>query len=221
MPHAVATPSLLARASAALGQRNADLARGLAAAEPRADVEFSDTPQGVPSVVVAGAPLCSRHRPLDEAARLVDRIDLIENAVVVVLGFGAGYHVRLLAERLGRGGLLVVFEPDLGLLRAVLERIDHSSWLRDAMVLFVTDPADRGALASKLEGAEAIIAQGVAFLEHPPSRGRLGARAARLSALVGELVAAAKTTLLTTLMRSVDTVRNQLSSRRPASASAA
>jgi hypothetical protein len=191
MPDTVATPSLLARTTACLGSRNADLARKLAATEPRGDVAFTDTPQRVPAVAVAGTPLCSRHRPLDEAARLVERVDLVEHAVVVVLGFGAGYHVQSLAQRLGRAGVVVVFEPDLGLLRAVLERIDHSSWLKEASVLFVTDPADRGALAAKLEGAESIIAQGVAFL-------------------FGEIVTATKTTFLTTLMRSVDTVRNLL-----------
>jgi hypothetical protein len=210
MPDTVATPSLLARTTACLGSRNADLARKLAATEPRGDVAFTDTPQRVPAVAVAGTPLCSRHRPLDEAARLVERVDLVEHAVVVVLGFGAGYHVQSLAQRLGRAGVVVVFEPDLGLLRAVLERIDHSSWLKEASVLFVTDPADRGALAAKLEGAESIIAQGVAFLEHPPSRPRIGQQSGQLTTLFGEIVTATKTTFLTTLMRSVDTVRNLL-----------
>jgi hypothetical protein len=210
MPDTLATPSLLARTTACLGSRNADLARKLAATEPRSDVTFTDTPQGVPAVAVAGMPLCSRHRPLDEAARLVDEVDLVEHAVVVVLGFGAGYHVQSLAQRLGRAGVIVVFEPDLGLLRTVLERIDHSSWLKEASVLFVTDPADRGALAAKLEGAESIIAQGVAFLEHPPSRPRIGQQSGQLTALFGEIVTATKTTFLTTLMRSVDTVRNLL-----------
>jgi pyruvate-formate lyase-activating enzyme len=210
MPDTVATPSLLDRTTACLGSRNADVARKLAATEPRGDVAFTDTPQGVPAVAVAGTPLCSRHRPLEEAARLVERVDLVEHAVVVVLGFGAGYHVRTLAERLGRAGVIVVFEPDLGLLRAVLERIDHTSWLKEASVLFVTDATDRGALASKLEGAESIIAQGVAFLEHPPSRPRIGGLGGKLSTLFGEIVTATKTTFLTTLMRSVDTVRNLL-----------
>ncbi|MHC4082458.1 MAG: 6-hydroxymethylpterin diphosphokinase MptE-like protein [Planctomycetota bacterium] len=210
MPDTVATPSLLARTTACLGSRNADVARKLAATEPRGDVTFTDTPQGVPAVALAGTPLCSRHRPLDEADRLVERVDLVEHAMVVVLGFGAGYHVRSLAERLGRAGVIVVFEPDLGLLRAVLERIDHSSWLKEASVLLVNDPADRGALAAKLEGAESIIAQGVTFLEHPPSRPRIGRQSGQLTALFGEIVTATKTTFLTTLMRSVDTVRNLL-----------
>ncbi len=210
MTQTVASPSALAANLAALGKRNADLESRIAAAAARADVVFADTDQGVPSVAIGATPLCSRHRPLDEADRLADRADLVEHAVVVVLGFGAGHHVRRLAERMGRAGVIVVFEPDVGLLRAVLERIDHSAWLQPASVLFITDPGDRGALARKLDGAESIIAQGITFLEHPPSRRRLADASRQFRMLVSELVKATKTTFLTTLMRSVDTVRNLL-----------
>lgn len=206
----VATPSALQGNLSSLGERNTDLVERIRAAAPRPDVVFDPTPQDVPSVSLAGLPLCSRHRPLEEAARLADRIDLVEHAVVCVLGFGAGYHVQELARRLDGTGLIIVFEPDVGLLRAVLSRIDHSSWLRSGMVVFVTDPSDRGELAGKLQDAESIIAQGVCFLEHPPSRLRLEPDGASFSALVGEMVRAVKTSFMTTLMRSTDTVRNLL-----------
>ncbi len=210
MPSTVTASSALAANLACLGERNADLARKLAGAPPRDDVVFTDTAQGVQSVSAGGTPLCSRHRPLDEAEHLAGEIDLVENAVVVALGFGAGYHVQRVAERLGRAGLVVVFEPDLGLLRAVLDRIDHSAWLSRALVVFVTDPADRGALAGKLQDGEALIAQGVAFLEHPASRRRLGRAGGEFSRIFREHVDAATTVFLTTLMRSVDTIRNLL-----------
>ncbi len=101
MPQTVTLPSALAANLGCLGERNAELARKLGAVEPRRDVVFAETPQEVPSVMLAGTPLCSRHRPLDEAARLAESVDIVEHAVAVVLGFGAGYHVRALAERLG------------------------------------------------------------------------------------------------------------------------
>ncbi len=210
MPQAVATPTPLEANLACLVGRNADVAQRLAASAPRGDAAFELTAQGVPCLLLGGVPLCSRHRPLDEAARLAAQVDLVKSAVVVVLGFGAGYHVQVIAERLDRAGIIVVFEPDLSLLRAVLERIDHASWLRRASIVFVTDPEDRGVLAGKLQGAESIIAQGVAFLEHPASRERLGTSGRQFGELFGELVAANKTTLMTTLMRAPDTVRNLL-----------
>ncbi|MHC4993031.1 MAG: hypothetical protein ACYTGC_18815 [Planctomycetota bacterium] len=210
MPQTITPPSVLAANLGCLGRRNAELAAVLDAATPRPDAVFADTPQGVPSLALGGTPLCSRHRPLDEAARLAAQVDLVKHAVVVVLGFGAGYHVRALAERLGDAGIIVVFEPDRSLLRSVLERIDHSAWMRGAQLLFVTDGDDRGTLARKLEGAESVIAQGVAFMEHPPSRRRIGDRASSFTSSFAELVSACKITFATTLMRSVDTVRNML-----------
>ncbi|MEE8459870.1 MAG: 6-hydroxymethylpterin diphosphokinase MptE-like protein, partial [Phycisphaerales bacterium] len=210
MPQTITPPSVLAANLGCLGRRNAELAAALDAVAPSHDAVFSDTPQGVPSLSVGGTALCSRHRPLDEAARLASQLDLVEHAVIVVMGFGAGYHVRAIAERLGDSGIIVVFEPDLGLLRSVLEQVDHTSWMRGTQLLFVTDALDRGTLARKLEGAESIIAQGVAFLEHPPSRRRIGDLAGQFTSNFAELVTASKITFMTTLMRSVDTVRNLL-----------
>ncbi|MHC4946711.1 MAG: 6-hydroxymethylpterin diphosphokinase MptE-like protein [Planctomycetota bacterium] len=200
--------SALSANLAALGERHADLARRLRDIEPDPQVTFRPTPQDVPAADRAGRPLCSRHRPLDEGRRLADGIDVVENATVVVVGFGLGYHVRALAERLDRTGVIIVFEPDLPLLRAALERVDHAAWLAGAPVVFVTDPADRGALGTALTGLEPILAQGVAFLDHPASRARLAEPAGLFRATFADFVDTAKTTFSTTLMRSVDTIRN-------------
>jgi hypothetical protein len=200
----------LDRNLARLGRLNQDLASRLRRTAPRPDVRFEPSSQGALTATLGGRQLCSRHRPLEEARRLTDPIDLLEHAVVVVLGFGLGHHVEALVRRVGPAGVVVVFEPDLGLLRAVLERIDHSSWLDTAPLVFITDPLDRGTLAAKLHGAEAIIAQGVRFLEHPAGRWRLAEEAPRFTAAFAEFVSTVKTTLLTTLLRSVETVRNLL-----------
>ncbi len=204
----LAAQSFLTANLNALGQRNADLAEQLAAVDPHPGLIFQESGQAVPAATLDGRQLCSRHRPLDEAERLVKDVDLIEHAVVVVLGFGLGYHVQRLAERGDKATLIVVFEPDLALLRSVLERIDHTRWMRDALIMFITDPTDRGTLARKLSGAEAILAQGVTFLEHPASRARLGDRSALFTSTLKDFVSSAKVTLTTTLMRTVDTVRN-------------
>ncbi|MHC5029008.1 MAG: hypothetical protein ACYTGR_19840, partial [Planctomycetota bacterium] len=90
-----------------IGERNVEFAAALRATAPSTALEFVETPQGVPAAVLDGRPLCSRHRPLDEAARLAGQVDLVENAVVIVLGFGLGYHVQHLAEAMGRAGVIV------------------------------------------------------------------------------------------------------------------
>lgn len=193
---------------AALGALNGDVCERLRLTSPAGNLAWADTEDRTPSAALDGRWLASRRRPLDEARRFADGVNLIEHAVVVVLGFGLGYHVQRLAERLGKAGLIVVFEPDVPVLRAVLERVDHSAWLKDSMVAFITDEHDRAALAGKLRGAETLLAQGAEFLEHPGSRARLGERSGTFSTTFREFVTGAKTTLMTTLMRSVDTVRN-------------
>lgn len=207
---ATATKSHFAANLAALGDRNRDLAALLGTRRISPDLQVSDTTQGVAAGVYRGRQLCSRHRPMDEAERLVADLDLVQNATIVVNGFGMGYHVKQLAGRFGRAGLIVVFEPDLDLLRSVFELVDHSSWMQDALLLFITDPTDRGMLAQKLNGSESVLAQGVAFLDHPASRRRIGEDANRFGSMFSDYIATAKLTLMTTLVRSVDTIRNLL-----------
>jgi hypothetical protein len=185
-----------------LGRSHRDLAERLALTSPPADL--------VPAVVLNGRPLCSRHRPLDEAQRLVEGIDLVEHAVVVVFGFAGGYHVQALAQRMQRAGVIIVVEPDISLLRGVMERVDLTPALETSNIVWITDIDDRAALAARLDGAESILAQGIEYLEHPASRARLGEATARFSEHLAGYVATARTTLMTTLMRSAETVRNLL-----------
>jgi hypothetical protein len=203
-----AVESKLSKNLAALGMRNAELADLLPLAMPCEHLCFGETADGVITATIDGKQLCSRHQPLDEAQRQIEGVDLVEHAVVVVMGFGLGYHVQKLAERSQKATLIVVFEPNVSLLRDVFDQIDHSHWLGSALVLFVTDADDRGSLARKLDGAESILAQGVHFFEHPASKQRLGNSAGRFGKLFSDFMASAKTTLTTTLMRSADTIRN-------------
>jgi hypothetical protein len=193
---------------AALGERNADIARRIRQTPPPADLVFEQSTQGPPTATLGGLRLASRHRPLDEGHRLAETVDLVEHATIVALGFGLGYHLRFVAEQLQRTGVIIVFEPDIALLRGVLERIDHSQWLRETLVVFLADPADHAGLGRKLAGGESVIAQGVAFLEHPASRNRLTEAGRAFRSTFTDYVANAKTTLMTTLVRAVDTTRN-------------
>lgn len=95
----VSPRDMLTRNVSALSERHRDLAEQLTIATAPVDLQFYETPDGVPGALLGGKQLCSRHRPLEEASRLVDSIDLVEHAVVVVFGFGVGYHVQRLAER--------------------------------------------------------------------------------------------------------------------------
>ena len=196
--------------SASGGERNAAIAAALRQSAPTDDLVFLDTDEPAPSALYRGSALASRRRPLDEAHRLIEPVDLVEHAVIVIHGFGLGHHVQALAERLGRKGIIIVLEPDVGLLRAVFERIDHSRWLGSANVIIVTDPADSAGLSRALEGCESVLSLGVAFIDHPASRARLAGGDAALvfSRTFRDHMDAARTTMMTSLVRAADTVRN-------------
>lgn len=205
-----AKTTLLEANLAGLGERNADVVRLIRQIAPTGDVEFSEAPDGAMTATQQGRRLASGRAPLDEANRFADGVDLVEHAVVAVLGFGLGHHVAEIARRMEKTGVVIVYEPDLALLRAVLERIDHSSWIRDAHLVLITNADDRGGLSRKLVGGEAIVAQGLTLQRHPASRARLGTGADDFAKLVAEYVQSVKTSFSTTLVRAVDTVRNLL-----------
>ncbi len=194
----------------ALGVSSPRLAGLIRQTAARADVEFAMTDEGVLSATAGGRAVCSRRRPLEEARRLVETVDVAAAAGVVVQGFGLGHHVRAMLERLNRTGVVFVFEPDLGLLRAVLERVDHSGWLVSRNVVFLTDAEDTGAISEATRGCEGLLAMGVKFLEHPADRARLGEKAVRFAANFAGVYRAVRTTVVTTLMQSEVTLRNLL-----------
>ena len=150
-------------ALAATSPRAAALIR---ATPPSPDVEWAESDEASPGMVLldpaiaadpfglspaaerTGRVLASRRRPLTEAARLSDSIDLEDAAAACVHGFGAGYHCGALAGRLGKMGALVCFEPDVALLRAVFERVDHTTWMNETNFVLITEPDDPSAITA-------------------------------------------------------------------------
>ena len=195
---------------AVIAERRPDLARRLAETAPDPALEFTLAPDGALTAVRDGRALASKRRPLDEAGRVAGALDVREHAVFVTLGFGLGHHVRAIASKLGKTGLLCVFEPDLPLLRAVLEREDHSAWMRRTNVVFFADPDDTAAISSTAKGIEAIFGLGVRFVEHGPSAVRLGDAAGTFSKSFTRAVAALRTSIVTTMVQTEITIRNAL-----------
>ena len=117
--------STFERNLAVLSRGSPDAAARVRLSPPRPDARVIATDDGVPAIeLVQGASavaLCSRRRPLDEARRLIEPVDIADAAIFVVLGFGAGYHVAELARKVGRSGLIVVW------LKAVRGRFLSSS----------------------------------------------------------------------------------------------
>ena len=180
-------------------------------ARARPDVWFEVAGDGaVTGAIGEGASarrLASARRPLEEARRVADRVHAAEAGVVVVQGFGLGHHVGLIAEKMGRSGVVLVYEPDVELLRAVLEVVDLSAVFGSSNVAVLTR-ADAGAISQILRGAETVVSLGVKVVEHGPSMPRLGESAARFAEGFTKTVRAIRTNVVTTLMQTETSLRN-------------
>ncbi|MEZ6234115.1 MAG: 6-hydroxymethylpterin diphosphokinase MptE-like protein [Phycisphaerales bacterium] len=211
-------PAILARNLAVLARTSPGAVRAIAAAPPAGDLRAIRTPSGAIGFV-QGDPsrdpareraLCSRRDPVAEARRFADRLDPRDAAAAVVLGFGAGYHIAQIARRYAGTGGAVVFEPDVPLLRFVLERVDLAGDLASAHVAIVTDAADSVSITNAFHGIEPLVAMGLRIMPHAPSVPRLGERATRFGEELTRVVRAIKTNLMTTLVQSETTLRNVL-----------
>ncbi len=203
---------ILSRNLEAIALRSPRIAKRLDTVSPRRDLTFLETADGVPSATLPATSgivaLASKRRPLAEAKTIADSVDLESHGGIVVLGFALGYHAKAIAERMGTNGVVIVYEPDLALLKAVMERIDHSDWIRKLPVTFLNDEQSSGEMAAATKGLEAPLSIGIELVEHAPSRDRLGDRASTFGATFAEVTSAMRTQVVTTLMQSDVTLRN-------------
>ncbi|MFN7614487.1 MAG: hypothetical protein ACK5P8_04740, partial [Phycisphaerae bacterium] len=154
--------------------------------------------------------LASLRGPALEAKRLADTVDLKRSALVAVRGFAAGSHIEALSERMGRNGVIIVFEPDAALLRAVLERVDFSPLFARCNVVIVTTAEDTGAMSDALHGLEGLVAAGVTIVDHPPSKSRLGEAGEKFAKTLLTVIQAARTNVVTALVQVEQTMMNYM-----------
>lgn len=173
-------------------------------------VRFIDTDEGIPSVELGGIAMASKRRPMGEARKIAERLDPAKVACCAVLGFGIGYHCGALLERLGTCGVVVCFEPDIGLLRAVLERVDYSAMFGTGRFFLTTSPDDPATLSQMFQGIEAVVGLGVEIVSHPPSASRLGDGGARFGKIFSDVLKATRTHVITTLANSQVSFRNAM-----------
>ncbi len=222
-PIVMAQPhDILSNNLAALSHTNPALAQELAATIPAA-LEWSMARGGqatasLPATDIADGAgdataarpllLASRYDPLAEARKLIEPVDLAKHAGVVMLGMGLGYHVAAVGAELTDGTLLLVYEPDVTVLRAVLERVDHSAWLGKPGVVVLTGEVDRGTLLGRIERFAGVLTQGAVLVTHPPTRQRHAAALQNFGQLVTDLLAYCRMNMATALVNSARTMEN-------------
>lgn len=206
------------RAIAIASPRAAALLRSTPAA---ANIDFFTTPENsigarraTARAQAAGlAPrtgLASSRRPVAEGRAIAESVDIASSPGIVALGFGLGYHVAAVAWKMQRTGVLLCYEPDASLLRAVLERIDHSEWIRSTNVALLVGADEGSAISEAVSGSEGVFTLGTAFVEHPACRTRLGPALDAFASRFTTVLRAVRTTIVTTLVQSEATLRNLL-----------
>ena len=144
-----------------------------------------------------------------EAEKLNSQLDPTKHAAAVFLGMGLGYHVAKAAEELNDNrSLIIVFEPNLSLLKAVLSHVDHTAWLGRHNVLLADTTMDRSGLLGRIEGFGSIMTQGTQLITHPTTRQLDSTAIHEFGGLVTDALAFFRTNVATALVNSSRTVRN-------------
>jgi hypothetical protein len=215
---------VLANNLALLARRSPRAAAAILTAAPRFDAAFQPIPNTPHLSAIIGTgtnarQLCSRRDPIREAQSWADGVDIARNAVCVVRGFGLGHHIHQLALRIGPNGAILCFEPDVPLLRAVLERVDITPLLRTTDFGLICEANDTAALAHAATGIEGVLAAGTGLVDHPQSIARLDAEypgaCDRFAQTLTDVTKAVRTNVVTTLVQMHVSVRNQLNNLGP------
>lgn len=176
------------------------------AAIPAPPEAHSEAASGTPRRDTA---LCSKYDPAAEAQKLLAKLDFGKTACLALLGLGLGYHAEAAIETIGDQGILLIYEPDETLLRAVLERRDLTWLFRKTNVLLLTGPeVDRAVLMSRLERHTGLLTQGTQLLTLPLTR-QLHAEAVNgFGQMMTDIVAYSRTNIATALVNASRTCRN-------------
>ncbi|MCE5272256.1 DUF115 domain-containing protein [bacterium] len=185
----------------ALARRSPNLARQVNQALPAA-AEVTVTPSGAPSLRLldAGGRPWSLHSavdPLREAERLVEAQFTDSANACLVYGFGLGYHVDRLIERLDGAGNVLVVEPQISIFKAALAARDlRHLFGRDDIFWAVGETVDQ-VPAHFGEVFRVASLEGVMILPHAPSMRLCGDYFTRLDDLCRKWIIAVGGNFLT------------------------
>jgi len=195
---------------AALWAVDPALARRIEAMDESYAVEPAKS--GEPTVAVTGLAgrkiyLHSRYQPADEARRLIEPIDAGGCMAFHVHGFGLGYHVEQLFDKLSHEGIIAVLEPDLRLLRTAFEQRDLSGLIASKRVYFFHEP-NKTELLIKLTSWAAMFTMGFKKVEHAPSVQARPDFYAQMQGWIDDFLAFCRTNMNTLVLNGKRTAEN-------------
>ncbi len=153
------------------------------------------------------AQLHSRYEPAAEAAKQIAALATDGCVAFYLLGLGLGYTLEALRQQASDEALIFIFEPDLALLRAVLEKRDLSESIACGRVWFFHQ-ADKTELFNRLMPQAAMLSMGFIAVEHAPSLRLHGEFFSQARRLIDEFVSYARTSLNTLVLNGQRTAEN-------------
>lgn len=172
--------------------------------EQRCAVERAKS--GAWTVRAAGAYLHSRHDPLAEAEQWASAVDVEGAFCFVVAGFGLGYHIAALHERLQGDAILICTEPDVRMISTALSCTDLSKLLASRRFILLVEE-DKNAIHSRLQPFSTLMMLGMQFVRHAASRAA-GAAHEPINRALTEFVTFTRMSLTTLMANSLITCRN-------------
>ena len=79
----------------------------------------------------------SRYKPLDEAKKWVENIKISRNSKFVIFGFGFGYRIRELSNKMTNENSLLVIEPNIDIFKKAISNVDYSQVLKKSNLILV------------------------------------------------------------------------------------
>jgi hypothetical protein len=167
---------------------------------------------GEPTVAVACEDgrriyLHSRFKPVEEAQRLAKSVKVEGRVAFYAQGFGLGYHIEALLDRISSESLVCVFEPDLRLLKTALWARDLSALLSGKRVQFFVNP-DKSEIFSRLQPHMVMLSMGFEAMTHAPSLSAAPAFHQQVQVWLGEYAAYCRTSLQTLVSNGRRTAQN-------------
>lgn len=158
--------SFLEKSIEIIKTKDRELFSGLSELKTEANISIvtSGTGEVVPAVELDNRKLFihSRFDPYKEAERFTAEIDTSKFDLIIVFGFGFGYHIELLIKQINPGALLLVIEKDASILKQALALRDLSRLISDERLKIIIDPDD-DIIATALKGKSS---KRVSFLSH-------------------------------------------------------
>lgn len=166
----------------------------------------------LPDVAGRDVFLHSRHHPVDEARRLLSAQDaggLSEKVCITLHGSGLGYTAAEVLQRVPREAMVLLFEPNLVLLRRMLEVVDLARPLRSRRLTLVTR-SDKSELFRAIGPRVVLLSMPSARIEHAPSMRLPGSQAFHdaCKAHIDDLTSYARTSLNTVVLNGRRTAEN-------------